>query len=725
MLFDDFNGTQLDHNKWIDHFSSDGMPDGDNDLHWADAHITGQHALCSSDNVVVSNGTCKLLVKNEPISWHCSTCPLPLRPKDSKYLSSGTICTPYHLKPDEHNNFFNSGRFEVKMKQPNFPHAHTCVWTWFGNTTWTGTYWGADEIDITESNGKGNSSLYPDLEDYATNMFYRDMNYGQNHYFLHGWGPPAGTLPNPYHIEEDNHRNYSQPGQQYWNSLTHTYIDITAWHTYACEWDTASIKIYYDNALLNTIWKYYKNRNFSKFWIDLGGLHYNSYTTQVGSGCNATGIYKITYGYPYNSNSSECNFRIISDADIDYPQTNTSTLLGQSEIDYVKIWQKHPENDGHVNQCPDNSYPHPIIDGPSEVCPIGSYILSPSTTGTWSSFDDNILYLINQSSSGCTVSKQAGDQFTQGWVGFSYGNGNPACPLKTVYRSGLYCHESTNWDIVMPYVLDNNGNGYFQLISELYNKRDISGGTTPVVSWNIAINSGQDFYDESTALNYTVYGQYASTPSFSMKESESYNLKWTMNVTDASGTWSRSGERNSKTPLMQQEDDNHTYYLNAYIDDKDYYDEAIHIGVAGSMVSEEEFDDTLYMNEMVEKIKASNLQPYLITDGCDEFVSKKATGFDKSAEENRKPHYKSNTKIYPNPVQSDITIIAGSGFKDGQNVNLNIYDLLGRCVHSDILTYRKGNIMKAHISEIPHGNYILELKQGSIEDHVKLTKANE
>ncbi|HEU4606568.1 MAG TPA: hypothetical protein VFS31_00565, partial [Chitinophagaceae bacterium] len=369
-------------------------------------------------------------------------------------------------------------------------------------------------------------------------------------------------------------------------------------------------------------------------WINGSWYPYaDPYLVPVGSGCNpGNGNWNITYGYPWNNDTANCDVRFeakFSGNSQPYHDQygNTPHDLGQFEIDYLKIWQRHPEKDNHTELCADNTYPPaPTITGPSEVCPIGEFTVSTTVPGgQWSASSQFSL----SSTTGSTVSlyKNAGPAFNGGWISYKYGNGVADCPVKGIFKNNLYCNRSTDWVVYNPYVTTNRGEAHFHFISELYYKRDVSDGTTPLVTWNVSINRGQDSYDSRTAENYSLYGQYVSSPAFSTPSNGSYNLRWTINVTDASGTWSRSGERNSKTPLLQQGNDPNTFYLNAYIDDEDQYDTTVAQNVAANMVSEDEYNDALFMNEMIEKVKANALEPYLIMDGL-ETLKKRASNDD-------------------------------------------------------------------------------------------------
>lgn len=721
VFFDDFSGNTLS-NKWLTAVTYDegylcrnginAVPTAEHEYHSGARYNEQSKCLYLKENIVVSNGTCKLLMKYAHNStWtvrDSGNCSFPLVTQTAD-LTSAIIKLPQENNTNGAAIGYSSGKFEARIKIPEFNGAWTAFWMWFGRG-------GVDEIDVTETwAGPG---LHP------------------VHFNTVAWRPPAPAPPaqaNPYNLPNDVHLNNQYPYQAWHNYLLRNYPGIKYlrkgdWHTYTCVWDSASLTYQLDNEPTNTIWKYYTRKTITRWY----GIIPIQYSVTVGSACIPdanVNSWAITYGYPWNNNTPNCDVRFeckfSEDANTYHvPSQDTPHLLGQMEIDYLKIWQRHPEKDNHIELCADNTYPAtPTISGPNEVCGQVCYTLSPATTGSWSSFNDNVLLIVNPTSSGCDVAKQAGPAFNYGGILFRYGNGVEGCPLKTVTKGRLYCNHSTDWQILVPTVWNNHDELMSYFISELYYKRDISDNNAPVVTWNVSINTGQDSYDERTAEKYTLYGQYASMPAVAAPKNGSYNIKWTMNVTDASGTWSRSGERNSKTALNQQEDDENTYYVNAYIDDQDRYDETVYNSVAATMVSEDEYNDTLYMNEMIEKIKAEALEPYIISDDL-KSSPKPSSGREKPVNEDHTSTVpESKLRIYPNPVQSNITIIADSRFTDKQSVTINVYDLIGKLIKSGKLDYRKGNIMTYDLSDVADGNYILELKQGNINEHIKITKA--
>lgn len=715
VFFDDFNGDSLS-NKWTTTVRYDkasvirnnvGVEKGEHDDQ-PDARRSGGPSIFKDENIVLANGICSMKQMYDPgSSWtvrDSATAGYPLVTLNAD-LSTAIIRLRQNL-PDANMTAvgYSSGKFQARMRLPSAYYTWPSFWLWMGRGF-------VDEIDITENYG-GDYTFYSNYISTPHPVHFNTVAWWQE--IIHG-------SYNPYNLPEKVPMTNQYPYQNWYNVIFGTYLNKTTWHTYTCEWDSASLSYQFDNENFDKIWKYSNRRRLIANQVS--GT--TEYVINVGSGClPSSGTWSITMGYPWNSDNANCDVRISSGYTAggrDYYHNlygDSSHLIGTLDVDFVKIWQRNPAKDNHTELCADNTYPTaPAISGTNEVCGEVSYTLSPSMTGTWSSWNDNILQVTSSSSSGCTVAKQAGSAFNGGYISFSYGNGIEGCPLKTVSKRALYCNRSTDWQIMLPTVLTNNNTGRFHFISELYYKRDIVGGTTPVVIWNISVNKGQDFYDAETAENYTLYGQYASSPSFPVTDNNlSYNLRWTMNVTDASGTWSRRGERNSKTTLMQQTADTNTYYLNAYIDDEDVYDTTVYYGIASGMVSEAELADSLYTSEMIEKVKVVALEPYLI--GMDMETMSKGVN-------NIKELPKMDTKVYPNPVKSTITIIAGSSFIGGQNITANFYDLMGRLVGSSVMEYTKGNVMHCNTADLAPGNYILELKQGKLNEHVKITKVAE
>jgi len=157
VFYEDFSDTSIPPGKLITYTSWDAMPkvllpgdtitqDHDN---WDGSRLAGGasdipnswNCVYRDQNIIVSNGTCKLQVKHESVDWHCDTCSA----NATRYYSGAMIATPYYW--NNQRNYYNSGMFEVRMKMANFYKAHTTLWTWFG------TYGGVNEIDMAEAYG--------------------------------------------------------------------------------------------------------------------------------------------------------------------------------------------------------------------------------------------------------------------------------------------------------------------------------------------------------------------------------------------------------------------------------------------------------------------------------------------------------------------------------------------------------------------------------------------
>ncbi|XZF16528.1 T9SS type A sorting domain-containing protein [Chitinophagaceae bacterium MMS25-I14] len=697
---DDFNGTTLSP-KWTTYITWDGMivKRGTSTISkpyhqdWPGSRIDDGPSILKDQNVVVSNGTCKLLLASDPnssFSSHDSTTVGNPPFTVSADYSSAIISLPYH-NMNGSPNFFNSGRFEARIKFPTFDGAWCAFWLWQGSSV--------NELDMAESWG-GNGNFF---------NFYQNRRH--TNYAVHAWAPSQ----NPYNLPGECNITEHYPNQSAWQYMTGGYFHQENWHTYAYEWDTASVSAYLDGALIETMWKY--SRNAFKYYVNNinGNFSFTAYPFTIGSGCQPIpGTYDITYGYPYNS-QSESALRLETKW-ASHPNYNLGYryVLGQMEIDYVKVWQKHPELDGHTAICADNTYPPtPTITGPDMLCGQGTYTLSsPIAGGTWSY--GNNFNVVSSSSSSITLQHNSLNPYSQSYVGYTYWNGNNGCPTRTVYKSPINCPLLPYTPTSVVWSSNNYGNAKIHLIAPIYPKRDVVNNTTPIVRWDVALTLGEDTYDPRKAQNFTLYGEYASTPSFSFADGSPYDLKWTMKVYNGPDTIIRAGERNSRTKPLQQTSDTNTYYFNAFIDDQDNYDSTIVHEIPKHMISEQEYGDTLFVNEMIERTKADALAPYIITTGMQTIARKTLGTNDISIA----------TKVYPNPIQAGMTIIPGSQFANEGSLQVNVYDLLGKVVSTGLLNYQQGSTIQYDLNGVSNGNYILELSQGSVKERIKILKSN-
>lgn len=253
VFYDGFDGTSVKSSNWYTFNTNNG---GTND-NWCEARVgyPGNESIHRDENVVVSGGTVKLKVKQKSNTWQCASC-------DVSECSPGFGNTPvtknYTTGYISSTTTYNNGRIEARLKMPLFKYSWATCWTWFLS--------GVNEIDFAESTGGSTGHSWPYIGHRPNNT-----------YNLHAWAPsynPYG-LPNPASISN------SFPNQSWWEFFKGKQHKQDEWHTYLCEWDTASIKTYLDGVHLTTIWKYYKKQIIPYY----DGTYWTYGVAKISSGC--------------------------------------------------------------------------------------------------------------------------------------------------------------------------------------------------------------------------------------------------------------------------------------------------------------------------------------------------------------------------------------------------------------------------------------------------------
>lgn len=354
VFYDDFDGNQLDTNFWSTYLSWHGIwQEIDGKKVYGDhpfscgARKNNNNAFYKDENVIVSDGTCKLLIKNEKHTLDCIIGPFETAADckgndidcpgtNTRYYTTGGIFSKFRFANDPDGspnlNHFSNGRFEARLRHPIFDGAWTCMWTWYGTRV--------NEIDITEAWG-GKPRTFNNLLLYAGGKKSQQLR--SNNITFHAWN----YKDNPYGFPktgEDTPKPQAFSGQSWTDLLAgkpvHRQED---WHTYACEWDTAVVRIYLDGKLEMEYWKYFKYQDFSaqNLW--------GTYKIRIPATCHAdSGVYYLSEAFPYENNSMS-QLRLstsLTQDKIGLPVSNKT--LGLMEIDYVKIWQRHPEQDGRT-----------------------------------------------------------------------------------------------------------------------------------------------------------------------------------------------------------------------------------------------------------------------------------------------------------------------------------------------------------------------------------------
>lgn len=700
IFFDDFNGNSLDSTKWITYGSWKGMPkllpgggsviqDHEN---WLGARYDFSNSMLAKqiyrkENIEVSNGMVKLWVRHKPNEWHCDTCTLST---GTQYYTGAWLATYYNYQYADKS--FNNGKFELRAKFPDFTNAFGTIWTWYG------TYAGVNEIDIAESSGALKYSNY--------NIFKKDWrSYVRTiMHPTHAW--PANTVdlqadPLPYHKEDDVTQDVKPyyPMQNWWNYfIFNNDFDFTQWHVYTCEWDSTVVRTYLDHMKVHTLFKYYTPVNV------LG------YTLKLGAPCLVSGTWQVSRGFPYRT-SSASQLRITSGVQagsIEVDKSNNIYDMGYTALDYVKIWQRHPELDGFTELCNQPVTPVSIVgvnDNSDFVCGSKKFTTSPLSTGTWSLDNDAFYIQGSNTASQVSVVNNANTAGTQANLQFSYG---PAgCPPYTATRN-LY-QQSVNTKAMVTAV-----NSYYNSSMRLY-LQAAAPVTAYTYEWEVW------YGPSSTTTQYLhAYGSTIVTPQFAGQpytNNPPYYVKWRLKVHTPCGTEIRESEKRQWQPFTAQYSMKNTYmdesgdaYLGAVIateDDYKAYDSEVAKGLGSRTIDPEQ--DSVSIYSMIRETQLDCLAPYLYFTDKPEVASATVV---------IKPVVRKQTRIFPNPAGNYLNIEPGQQFKrpEEERVLYTISDTKGTVV-------MKGNL-QAHlpVAKLLPGVYFLQLIQGSLSEQLKFEK---
>jgi beta-glucanase (GH16 family) len=185
---DNFDGTKLDRSKWVpQRTDSSGFWDG------TACFVDDPH------NVSVSNGTLKLTARKEEAPFYCKY-PYSLWGNFQTQYTSGMVSTW-----GKFSQAYGRFEFRARISPAKVRGLQSTLWLWPQDAGHYGAYPASGEIDVAE-------------------MFshYADRAVPYIHYNAAGFGDPNVT---------NNNCMIS---------------NLAAFHTYAVEWTTSSIKIIYD-----------------------------------------------------------------------------------------------------------------------------------------------------------------------------------------------------------------------------------------------------------------------------------------------------------------------------------------------------------------------------------------------------------------------------------------------------------------------------------------------
>ena len=293
---EEFNGTSLNTDKWHTFYAH--WPDETDSDVWSRTHsVPGdpdheEDQVYKDTNVVVNNGTLKLIAKKEPSVWMGY----------ATGHSSGMIQSKNQFQ-------FAYGKFVMRAKFPAGKGFWPAFWLY-------GTYPipgrpddGADEIDIAEFNGR-----------WPSNMFH-----------VAHWNPcDLNWLQQELNYECDDKSFSSSPDSDY----------TTGFHLYSVEWTDDFLIWKIDGTVV---------KQMARYISVLGQNGVLNCTVPVGS-------YMISEKYPDVYMNIIANFAIIKyDGDGSFsgkPDVNT-VFPNQFEIDYIRVYQQDIQP-GYSNLCANN-----------------------------------------------------------------------------------------------------------------------------------------------------------------------------------------------------------------------------------------------------------------------------------------------------------------------------------------------------------------------------------
>lgn len=680
---DDFNGDTLK-SPWLTFtpLRYNDRPASDDWLSRRTNDANGDPlAIAQDDNVMVSNGTVKLKVIKEDATWQCATC--GMIPISTEYTDAA-LTLPYTLP-------FNSGKFEARIKMPIFPYAHSTMWTWYGDSV------GVDEIDMAEAFG-----MRP-----AINAFPEtDFN-------LHAWNPgliDGDTSLNPYHLPRDQSIGGRYPWQSWWYWVSGTGFRQYEFHTYTCEWNPNVISVFVDGQWLTNYWKYYKMGTYSTgIWP-----FRKSHSYKMGSGCVPTsGDWKTLEGYPWNE-SSLCNLRFTSSLDQGCSNCDSGSTLGQMEIDYVKIWERHPEY-GWVALCDAGDI---AINGPDKVCgstPVTYTASNPSPNGYWE-VSSNLSVVSGNNTSVSVVVNPSGTGSLGDEGVIKYFPTSQNCPetnSPVFVQKNIVAGIITAHDVVVSRTVNHSDQTF-----NYYMTAPFSESERKAMRFGAAIAVWDIDYGPNFSQHYHYVGPVVSTPPIPYTPNRLETVKWTLTVTNACGSATLHGTMSyiGLAVVFPVQPIHNQFYVSALIPNAEKYETEVNNLLMQTMIPEGS-SDTVIQQLILEK-EMEALEPYIVMDTV---TSESHSEFAKGV--SNFPSVSAQTIVSPNPVTNSVSLVLGSGYDTKAPVEITIINNVGRIVFQKKIPYPGNRIATIDATSMQEGIYFVNLKQKDKSEHLKIVKA--
>ncbi|MCD6010211.1 MAG: glycoside hydrolase family 16 protein [Flavipsychrobacter sp.] len=371
VFYDEFNGftdgpdhhpNALDLSKW---YIEDGIPYGSEPLN-----------VMKTSNCKVENGICTLSVHHGVFPY-----------KDYSGSSGTASISSGHINTWQK---FSYGKFEARIWYPAFDFAHG---NFELNTRDYGPGYWHYAVDIAETYGRPYMGTGKGAYNQHTSRGF------------HRW---IDNVPG----YDGRETSWSYPHQTDLDKIWGTFLNLhESWHTFTFEWDKHFVKFSWDGGPPFV----YGRESFrrGRKWVN-------------NTDCLVSGVFRTDPAFPIDEPGLSDAFQIMLHCDVDrdiYSDT-TQRLLGNMLIDYVRVWQRHPDHKHH-DLCDRK------ILGPAAICDEGEYTYRITgagavTTGAmwhWSTSSN----LTVTASGKDSVSVRRNTGLGPAWIKFA--DDNPECPV--------------------------------------------------------------------------------------------------------------------------------------------------------------------------------------------------------------------------------------------------------------------------------------------------------
>ncbi|WP_157977130.1 T9SS type A sorting domain-containing protein [Taibaiella helva] len=555
--------------------------------------------------------------------------------------------------------------------------------------------------DIKCGNGQGRADWFC-MEDYhvfsSPDLVSAPLFVGERtraSYVTYSWVPKT----NPYGITNKYILGYQYPKQSWVDWVLHRNFKQDEFHVYTCEWDTAQIKTYLDGHLVNTVWKYYTDFGFGGFLFKFPSTCSTPFSVP----------YKVTKGFPYINNSN-CQLRLESKFEEDFDESSVSgaaRTMGAVDVDYVRIWQRHPEADNHTEICSSSA----TISGPDTLCGNSSYSvpIELEGKGNWSFSNDAMT--IYAGPSGCchysyVMRPVTTSEYNYCNLNFTYDL--PGCPTQTISKHVVINRVSPS--PIMVTCLSTGWGSPFRWLT-LFATRDILGAT---YEWTIYYGKNST----SLSLPYHATGRVVTTPNF--LSDGTYYVNWSLKITSTCNTitqtgasvWTGYGYRPLSAIANQ---DSTIFSVNAHFAsslDTSNYNQAVRQRISQIYIED---TDTTKLRQIIDLVKLEELAPYIV-------IGQQQQLAEGSIEQNDKPAItQSNTMIFPNPTEDEINIIPDQGYQFGEPIMVSLFDMTGRLLRNKTLICST-TMIPFSLAGLPENIYAVEIKQSTRTERIKILK---